>query len=151
MKTTLTAVVFGMAFGFVLSWARLSDPAVIREMLLLREPYVFLVMGSAIVVAAIGLRLLRITGSRALVTGERIEWSVQQPKLRHVIGSVIFGAGWSVAGTCPGPVAAMIGEGKLGGVAVAAGLLAGVAIQPILVRSRAVEQHAAASPHPVGL
>jgi uncharacterized membrane protein YedE/YeeE len=88
-----------------MSWAKLSDPTVIRSMLLLREVHVFLIMGSAIVVAAVDLRLLRISGSHAFVTGEPIGWSVQRPEPRHVIGSVIFGAGWSVAGTCPGPVA----------------------------------------------
>jgi uncharacterized membrane protein YedE/YeeE len=120
-------------------------------MLLLREAHVFLIMGSAVVVAAVGLRLLRIAGSRAFVTGEAIGWSVQRPEPRHVIGSVIFGAGWSVAGTCPGPVAAMIGEGQLGGLAVAAGLLAGVALQPTLVCTSAIERQPAAVPHPVGL
>ena len=122
----------GVGFGFLLSWARLSDPTVIRKMLLLREADVFLIMGSAIVVAAVGLRLLRIAGLHALFTGEPIGWSLQRPERRHVIGSVIFGVGWSVAGTCPGPVAAMIGEGHLGGLVVASGLLAGVALQRLV-------------------
>jgi hypothetical protein len=51
-----------------------------------------------------------------------------------------FGAGWSVPGTCPRPVAAMIGEGKLAGLIVRAGLLAGVAAQPALVRKRGAER-----------
>ena len=141
----------GMGFGFLLSLARLSDPTVIRDMLLLREAQVFLIMGSAIVVAAIGVGLLRIAGSHAFVTGEPIRWSVQRLEPRHVIGSVMFGAGSSIAGTCPGPVAAMIGEGRLGGLAVAAGILAGVALHHTLVGTPAIERQPAAPPHPVGL
>jgi uncharacterized membrane protein YedE/YeeE len=151
MNLKVAGLFAGMGFGFLLSWARLSDPTVIRNMLLLREAHVFLIMGSAVVVAAVGLRLLRIAGSHAFVTGEAIGWSVQRPEPRHVIGSVIFGAGWSVAGTCPGPVAAMIGEGKLGGLAVAAGLLAGVALQQTLVGTPAIERRPAAAPDPGGL
>ena len=151
MNVKVTGLFAGMGFGFLLSWARLSDPTVIRNMLLLRDGHVFLIMASAIVVAAVGLRLLRTTGSHGFVTGEPIGWSVQRPERRHVVGSVIFGAGWSVAGTCPGPVAAMIGEGKLGGLAVAAGLLAGVALQQNLVGTQAIERQPAAPPHPVGL
>jgi len=151
MNVKLAGIFAGMGFGFLLSWSRLSDPTVIRNMLLLREAHVFLIMGSAIVVAAAGLRLLRIAASRAFVTGEPIGWSVQRPELRHVIGSVIFGAGWSVAGTCPGPVAAMIGEGTLGGLTVAAGLLAGVALQQTIVGTPAIERQPATAPHPVGL
>ena len=151
MNLKMAGFFAGLGFGFLLSWSRLSDPTVIRNMLLLREAHVFLIMGSAIVVAAVGLRLLRKAGSRAFVTGDSIGWSVQRPELRHVIGSVIFGAGWSVAGTCPGPVAAMIGEGQLGGLAVAAGLLAGVVLQPTLAGTSAVERQPAVAPHPVGL
>jgi len=151
VNVKVAGLVAGMGFGFLLSWARLSDPTVIRNMLLLHEAHAFLIMGSAIVVAAVGRRLLRIAGSRAFVTGEPIGWSVQRPERRHVIGSVIFGAGWSVAGTCPGPVAAMIGEGQLGGLAVAAGLLAGVALQQTLLGTRASERQPAAAPHPAGL
>jgi uncharacterized membrane protein YedE/YeeE len=45
---------------------------------------------------------------------------------------MLFGAGWSVACTCPGPVAAMIGEGRIGGAAVALGIAAGALAQPTL-------------------
>ena len=46
---------------------------------------------------------------------------------------------------------AMIGEGQLGGLAVAAGLLAGVALQPTLAGTSAVERQPTAAPQPVGL
>lgn len=148
MRVNATGLVAGIIFGFVLSWARVTDPTVIRDMLLLREPHVFLIMGSAVVVAALGIRLVRATGARAAITGDPIAWSVQRPERRHVLGSVIFGAGWSVAGTCPGPVTAMIGEGRLSGLIVAGGLLAGVALHQFATVTRS--RHAA-PPHPLGL
>jgi uncharacterized protein len=129
MKTKVLGLLFGAGIGFVFAWAWLSDPVVIRNMLLLREPDVFLFMGSAVVIAAIGTRLLRLFGARALATGELVTWTVERPERRHVLGSVLFGAGWAVAGTCPGPVAVMIGEGRLGGIVVAIGLAAGVLLQ----------------------
>ena len=152
MKVNGAGFVAGLGFGFILSWARASDPAVIRDMLLLREPDMFLLMGSAIIVAAIGIRVLRAAGLRALTTREPIAWSLQRPERRHVLGSVMFGAGWSMACTCPGPLAAMIGEGHLGGLWVASGLLAGVALQPVFVRRPAVDrERPAASGVAVGL
>lgn len=134
MTLKLVGVAAGLGFGIVLSWAQLTKPTVIREMLLLHEPDVFLLMGSAILVAAIGCRVLRATGMRAFASGELIQWKVQPVQRRHVVGSALFGVGWSVAGTCPGPAAAMIGEGKLGGLAVVAGILAGVLIQQMFAR-----------------
>jgi uncharacterized protein len=137
VKVNALGALFGIGFGFVLSWARLTDPLVIRNMLLFRELDVFFFMGCAVVVAAIGVRLLRAAKVPALATGEAIEWKLERPERRHIVGSVIFGAGWSMAGTCPGPVAAMVGEGRLGGLFVATGLVGGVVLQRAFARSRA--------------
>lgn len=136
MKAKVTALVVGVVAGFLIAWSGLSDPAVVRDMLLLRDGHLFLVMGSAVAVAAAGVRLLRRAEARAFITGEPIDWSVERPRARHVGGSVVLAAGWSVAGTCPGPVAAMIGEGRLGGLAVAAGLIAGITLQQVVARKR---------------
>ena len=146
MTARLAGLIIGIGAGFVMSWARLSDPAVIRDMLLLRNPHVFLVMGSAVTVAAVGVRLVRAVVVRALVTGEPIGWTVERPGPRHVGGSLLFGAGWSVAGTCPGPVAAMIGEGRLGGLAIAAGLIVGVTMQRAWMRRRVDRKYAPMQP-----
>jgi uncharacterized membrane protein YedE/YeeE len=140
MRVRFVALLFGLAFGFLMSWAGFSDTAVIRDMLLLREGHVFLIMGSAVAVAAVGLRLLRAFRVRALVTGEPIAWTVDRPESRHVLGSMLFGVGWCLAGTCPGPVAAMVGQGRLSGLFVIGGLLAGVSIQGMLARRRATSQ-----------
>jgi uncharacterized membrane protein YedE/YeeE len=98
-------------------------------MLRLREFDVFLIMGSAIVVAAVGARALRAARARSWATREPINWPLARPETRHVLGSVIFGAGWSLACTCPGPVAAMIGQGRLGALWVTAGLIGGIVAQ----------------------
>ena len=131
----------GVVFGFTLAWARLTDPHVIREMLLLKDAHVFLIMGSAVAIAAVGARVLKASGARCLVTGEPVGWSVERPGTRHVAGSMLFAFGWTAAGTCPGPVAAMIGEGRLVGVPVVVGLLAGVTLQRMLSPRKNVEAH----------
>ena len=133
MKTKAIGLAGGVVFGFTLAWAHVTDPHVIRDMLLLTEPHVFLIMASAVAIAAIGVRVLKLSNARCIITGEPVDWTVEQPRTRHVAGSILFGIGWTVAGTCPGPVAAMIGEGRLAGVPVAVGLLAGVAVQRMLV------------------
>jgi uncharacterized membrane protein YedE/YeeE len=139
VKTKTVGLLSGVVFGFTLAWARLTDPRVIRDMLLLTEPHVFLIMGSAVAIAAIGMRVLKARSLRCIVTGEPVDWSVERPRTRHVAGSILFGLGWTVAGTCPGPVAAMIGEGRLVGVPVVVGLLAGVTIQRMLAARKNVQ------------
>lgn len=139
MKTKIVGVLGGVVFGFTLAWARLTDPRVIRDMLLLNEPHVFLIMGSAVAIGAIGVRVLKASGARCLVTGEPVGWSLERPGMRHVTGSMLFALGWTVAGTCPGPAAAMIGEGGLVGVPVAVGLLTGVTVQRMLAPKKDVD------------
>ena len=146
MKTKAIGLVGGVVFGFTLAWAHLTDPHVIRDMLLLKEPHVFLIMGSAVAIAAIGVGVLKASRARCLATGEPVGWSVERPRTGHVAGSVLFALGWTAAGTCPGPVAAMIGEGRLVGLPVALGLLLGVKLQCVFVTRHTCEAPAAAVP-----
>lgn len=137
MGQRIVGLFLGVGTGFIFAWARLTDPAVIRDMLLLREPDVFLFMGCATLVAGVGARLLRRAGAHALVTSEPVGWTVERPRAGTVIGSVLFGAGWSIAATCPGPMAVMIGEGHVAGAVVVAGMIAGLTLQNTVVKKLA--------------
>jgi uncharacterized membrane protein YedE/YeeE len=116
----------GVGFGFLISWGRLTDPDVIRRMLSLDEGYVFLMMGSVVAVGFVGVRLLRRAGRRAILTGEPVTVRTEAPQRRHVVGSVVFGLGWAVACTCPGPVTAQLGQSYVWGLFTAPGIVGGV-------------------------
>jgi uncharacterized membrane protein YedE/YeeE len=45
-----------------------------------------------------------------------------------VIGSLIFGAGWGIAGFCPGPVIVALGAGHLKALVFVIAMLAGMAL-----------------------
>ncbi len=118
----------GLAFGFLLAWTQMVDPDAIRRMLLLEDAYLFLVMFSAVGVAFAGVRLLRRLRFRALLTGTPAAWEGSRPQRRHVYGSVLFGIGWGVVCTCPGPAAAQLGAGMAWSLATIAGIVAGVVV-----------------------
>lgn len=59
-----------------------------------------------------------------------------------VLGSSIFGAGWALAGLCPGPAIASLGFGGTGGLIFLAAMLAGM-LAAVPIRARL-----AAMPHP---
>jgi uncharacterized membrane protein YedE/YeeE len=100
---------------------------VIHNMLLLREPDVFLLMGSAVATAAPLLWLLRRSAWRTPYGGP-IEMTRDPVKRESILGSVVFGAGWAVTGSCPGPVLAMAGGGGLLALPVMVGLWTGQAL-----------------------
>jgi uncharacterized membrane protein YedE/YeeE len=127
---------FGVAFGLVLGWARVTDYDVIHDMLLLRHPDVFLLMMSAMATAAVGVRVLRAFHARSILDHAPVTWTTQPPRARHLVGSVLFGMGWSVACSCPGPVAAQLGRGQLASLFTIAGLLTGILIHDVFVRGR---------------
>lgn len=111
-------VLFGAAFGVVLvkseavSWFR------IQEMFRFQSFHMYGILGSAVAVAALGVALLKRRGlvlpRKELGTGRR-----------YWMGGTVFGLGWGLVGTCPGPMFALLGTG-MGVMAVAiASALAG--------------------------
>jgi uncharacterized membrane protein YedE/YeeE len=126
MRVRLAACLFGAAFGFLISWGQFSDPDRIRDMLLLRDPYLYLMMFSAIAVAGIGTWVLRRRGGRALLTGEPLSVERTRPERRHVVGAAIFGVGWAVADSCPAPIAAQLTQGVWWSLCTIAGIFIGV-------------------------
>jgi uncharacterized protein len=133
MRLRLASLSLGAVTGFVFAWARMTDPNTFHRMLGLHSARIYLLMCATVAVAFVGARLLR--GRRALLTGERIEWSATRPTRSHVAGSVLFGIGWGISEACPGPTAAQLGSGRVLALAVAAGVVAGVRLQPWLVRT----------------
>jgi uncharacterized membrane protein YedE/YeeE len=128
MAPKLAALAVGVVFGITLSWSQLSDPQVIRDALLFREAYLFLFFASAVATSFAGLRIIRALRSRAVLVDRPVAWEPERPQRRHLVGSVLFGIGWAVAGACPGPVATQLGQGVWWGLCTAAGLAGGVAL-----------------------
>lgn len=133
------ALLVGLAFGFLIAAARLSDYDVIHDMLLLREPDVFLLMASAVGTAAPLLLLLKRIGWRTR-SGETMALRRAPVQPRNVLGAVVFGSGWAVAGTCPGPAIAMATGGSVLGLVVMAGLVSGVFLFDRVVLMRSMER-----------
>jgi uncharacterized protein len=128
------ALVVGLALGFVFDWARLTDPETFHRMLTLESAYVYLLMGSAVAVAAPAVWRLRQRGWRAPLTGELVTWSDVPIGREHVGGGIIFGIGWAVSSSCPGPLVAQIGAGRLPALATLAGACCGIALRTALAR-----------------
>ena len=113
MSTAVYARVFavGLMLGIVfvksevVSWFRIND------MFLFNEPHMYLIIGTAVVVGAISMFLIKRFEVKT-IEGEDI---VYQPKPYHkgvIIGGALFGMGWAVTGACPGPIYAQIGAGE---------------------------------------
>jgi uncharacterized membrane protein YedE/YeeE len=80
---------------------------------------------TAVAVTAVGLFLLRRKG-KTTASAASPEWQPLRWDPSRLGGAFLFGAGWALAGTCPGTSLAQIGEGKLVAFATVLGIFAGV-------------------------
>jgi uncharacterized membrane protein YedE/YeeE len=119
-----SALGVGAVFGFLLTVSGLGDYFTIHDGLLLKNPYIFLMMASAMAVAFAGLAVLRWLG-RTRFAG-RLALPHHRIERRHVYGGVVFGLGFGVGATCPGMTIVMTTTGGLYGLVVLVGLLGGL-------------------------
>jgi uncharacterized membrane protein YedE/YeeE len=130
--------VAGLVFGIGLIVSGMSNPAKVLGFLDLAgawDPSLALVMGGAVTVGLAGFTLAK----RRQTTW--LGLPVQLPAAGHidrrlVIGSVLFGVGWGLAGICPGPALVLVGAGLMKGVIFVAAMLAGMGLFEVLERLR---------------
>ena len=121
----IIGLVFGAMFGFVLAAGRLHDYDTIHATLRLESFYVFGLMGLAIGISA---PLLWLLERRQLATpyGGVLSLARSKVEQHHIYGGALFGAGWSIAGTCPAPALAMLASGAGYGAIAVVGLFIGL-------------------------
>ncbi|MDR0787149.1 MAG: YeeE/YedE family protein [Gemmatimonadota bacterium] len=112
-----------MFLGIVLIQSQVASWFRIQEMFRFQSFHMYGVIGSAVVVAAISVRLIQRYGITT-IHGESIRISPKEwgkgsvPGARYWMGGAVFGMGWALTGACPGPMFALTGAG-LGVMSVA--------------------------------
>ena len=128
-------LLLGMVFGFTLTQVRASEYDMIHGMFVGTDLTIAWVILTAIVVGALGMRILRMTGNKT-VSGGAVEIS-RKPLRRGVLfGAALFGTGWGLSGACPGTVLAQIGSGRVLGLFTLAGMLLGTYAYALLMQRR---------------
>jgi len=117
----LSGLLCGILFGYVLENAGFGSPVKLSAQFKLSDWAVFKVMFTAIVVAAVGLWLLRLIG---LMPPDSI--AVPQAALMaSAVGGVLVGAGFAVGGYCPGTSVAGLFSGRLDALVFIVGVVLG--------------------------
>ncbi len=125
--TLAMALLMGTYFGIVLTKSEVVRWQRVHDMFLFKEPHMYLIIGVGIGIAMLSMLIIKRTNAKSI---ER-KPIVYRPKPFHkgiMIGGTIFGAGWAIAGACPGPIYAQIGAGAWMGWITLAGALLGTYI-----------------------
>jgi hypothetical protein len=120
---TILYLVLGTIFGFVLSRSGAADYDFIQGMFLFDNLQLYGIIGTAVVLTAPGIWLIRRRGRT--LAGQPLRIELKPLHRGVVVGGLLFGVGWSIAGMCPGPILVNIGEGKVYALAALAGGLVG--------------------------
>lgn len=107
----LYAVLLGALFGGILVKAEVLSWFRIQEMFWFQSFHMFGIIGSAIVVGAISLQVIKRLEAIS-ISGDLINPADKKfNKKGNLIGGIIFGCGWALTGACPGPLYALVGSG----------------------------------------
>lgn len=135
----VTALLAGLVFGLGLIVSGMADPAKVLGFLDLAgawDPSLAFVMAGAIAVGLVAFAVAR-RRTRSLLG---LELQLPQGRgidRRLVLGGLVFGIGWGLAGFCPGPALVALGMGQAKAAVFVLAMLAGMGIFEWLERRRA--------------
>ena len=128
--------VSGLLFGLGLVLSQMADPGKVIAFLDFTgcwDPSLAFVMAGAVGVGLAGFACARKTGKTwlgvpmQLPQATRIDW-------RLVAGSAVFGAGWGLAGVCPGPALVALSTGVVPAAVFVVFMLAGMGLYALVNR-----------------
>jgi uncharacterized membrane protein YedE/YeeE len=114
MKSLFKFLLFGFLFGVILIQSEVVSWFRIQEMFRFQSFHMYGIIGSAIVVGAISLQIIKRFNIKDL-DGNPISVAPKDPTQisRYIIGGTLFGLGWGLTGACPAPLFSVAGAGYL--------------------------------------
>jgi uncharacterized membrane protein YedE/YeeE len=113
MKALLLTLLAGLLFGLGLVLSGMADPKIVLGFLTWDarwNPALLIVMAGALSVTVPGFAWMRRRG-RPFLAADFSQPAVTAVDRRLVLGALLFGLGWGLAGFCPGP--AIVSAGLL--------------------------------------
>ena len=142
----LFAFAFGLLFGVGILISGMGNPAKVLNFFDLAgtwDPSLAFVMGGALLVTAIGYRLVFRLKQPLLAQAFSLP-TKQDLDARLLCGSAVFGIGWGLSGFCPGGLIPVLGLGMSAPLITAAAIAAGILVARWMIKLNFGEQPAGA-------
>ncbi len=136
---TLLALLAGLVFGLGLIVSGMADPSKVLGFLDLSgnwDPSLALVMGGAVSIGSLAFPFARRRPHSLLGETMRLPAATKIDR-RIVLGGLIFGAGWGLAGYCPGSALASLAMGGAKSMVFFIAMLAGMLVREVHQRMTA--------------
>ena len=119
----------GLVFGVGLALSRMARPEVVLNFLQFEDFGLLFVMGGAALTTAVVFGVASSLNARAPLTGRKFTRRLREFEPKILLGGTIFGAGWGLAGICPGAAFASLGVGNVPILWALVGMFAGAYAQ----------------------
>jgi uncharacterized protein len=125
-------IIVGFVFGIVLTKSEAVSWYRIYEMFQFQSFHMYGIIMVAVLTGFLGIQLIKKFNIKDY-SGEPICIEDKEPStLRYLIGGLIFGLGWALVGSCPGPIFILIGAGFTTVIFVLIGALLGTFLYGVL-------------------
>ena len=131
MLKYISSAIAGGVFGFGIAISGMANPAKVLNFFDIFGtwyPSLVFVMGGAMITALIGYRLVFGVQKRPLFEVSFSLPSAKQIDRRLILGSIVFGIGWGIAGFCPGGAIPTFGLGHSESYIFIASLVVGILV-----------------------
>lgn len=121
----ISFLIVGVFFGIVMAKSEAVSWFRIHEMFRFESFHMYGIIGTAVVLGAISMFVMKKTGIKTL-RGTLVGYNPMNLSVkRHLLAGSIFGLGWALVGCCPGPMYVLLGSGYTIMLAVIGGALIG--------------------------
>lgn len=112
MKTIIYLAI-GIVFGITMFKSEAASWFRIYEMFRFESFHMYGIIGVAVVLGVLINQTIKRLEIKSF-SGDKINFTPKDKSIsRYLIGGIIFGLGWALAGACPGPMFTLIGAGFL--------------------------------------
>lgn len=122
----------GILFGIILSKTEVVSWYRIYEMFKFQSFHMYGIIGSAVAIGIVVMQLFKKGIIKDYLGNQITPKKKENGTTSTLVGGIIFGMGWALAGACPGPMFVLIGHGALAILIVLLGAILGTFIFGIL-------------------
>ena len=128
----ISYLVIGIFFGIIMYKSEAASWFRIYEMFEFGSFHMYGIIGSALVLGVVGVQIIKRYKIKAVGGREMNLHPKKKSVARYLIGGIIFGLGWALAGACPGPMYVLVGAGYYSILVVIGGALLGTFVYGIV-------------------
>ena len=125
-------LLLGIFFGIVLLRSEVISWFRIQEMFRFQSFHMYGIIGSAVVVGALSVLIIRVFHIKTF-SGKEVNLTPKPiMKVANFGGGFVFGLGWAFTGACPAPIYSLIGSGATVFIAVLVSAYIGTYVYALL-------------------